>query len=81
MHNYSQDVALSSSNAKVEINFNGTQRTFHVPNEEGVYWKVFEIDNGRIIPCTTGCVQGSADGIVRSLDKDAYLFQNLPEKN
>ncbi len=71
---------LPNSGAKLELNFNGGQRTFYVPNEEGRYWKVFEIVNGRIIPCTTGCVQNDTSSIVRSLDRDAYLFQNLPEK-
>ena len=73
---------LPNSGAKVELNFNGTQRTFTVPNEEGRYWKVFEIDNGRIIPCTTGCVQNNTSTLIRKLDRnsDSYLFRNLPIK-
>jgi hypothetical protein len=82
VYNYSGGAGsvLPNSGAKLELNFNGTQRTFTVPNEEGLYWKVFEIDNGRIIPCSTGCVQGDVSGIVRSLDRDAYLFRDLPTK-
>lgn len=82
VYNYSGGAGsiLPNSGAKVELNFNGTQRTFIVPNEEGQYWKVFEIDHGRIIPCTSHCVFNSSDGIVRNINSDSYLFKNLPSK-
>jgi len=72
---------LKDSGAKVELNVNGSQIPYNVPNEDGRYWKVFEIINGRIIPCQTGCMGGSVGDIVRDIDQDAYLFENLPAKN
>lgn len=83
VHNYSGGggSVLANSGAKLELNFNGTQKSFNVPHEEGRYWKVFEIDHGRIIPCVTGCVGDSESSIVRDINKDAYLFENLPAKN
>jgi len=71
---------LPNSGAKVELNFNGTQRTFTVPNEEGQYWKVFEIDHGRIIPCTSGCVKNDTSTLIRKIDRESALFRNLPSK-
>jgi len=82
VHNYSGGAGsvLPNSGAKLEVYFGDESRTFYVPNEDGQFWKVFEIVNGEIVPCTIGCVQGSEDSIVRSLDKDSYLFKNLPAK-
>ena len=82
IYNFSggEDTVLPQSGAKVELNLNGTQRTFNVPNENGKYWKVFEIENGLILPCSTGCVGSSVDSIVRSLNRDGELFKNLPAK-
>jgi hypothetical protein len=85
VHNYSggEGTVLSNSEAKIEINFNGTIRTFTVPNQEGQYWKVFEIDNGRILPCTSDCVKDDTSTLIRKLSRDnidAYLFRKLPRK-
>lgn len=82
VYNFSggENTVLPQSGAKVELNFNGTQRVFNVPNENGRYWKVFEIENGLILPCSSGCVQDNVDSIVRSLNRDDELFKNLPVK-
>ena len=71
VYNYSGGSAdvLKNSNAKVTVAFNNTQRTFNIPNEGGRYWKVFEIENGAIIPCSVGCVQNSIITRGRSLRK------------
>ena len=59
IHNFSGGAGsiLPNSGAKVELNFEGGQRTFYVPNQEGIYWKVFDINEGRIIPCVSDCVK------------------------
>jgi hypothetical protein len=59
---------------------NGTQRAFNVPNENGSYWKLFEIENRLILPCKTGCVGSSDDSIVRNLNRSGELCKNLPSK-
>jgi len=70
---------LKNSNAKVTVAFNDTQRTFNIPNEGGQYWKVFEIENGAIIPCSVGCVQNTITirGKVLSKVSDTSSTQNL----
>ena len=82
VNNYSggEGSLLPNSGAKIEAYFGNQSRTFYVPNEEGQYWKVFEIVNGKIVPCTENCVQSTNDGIVRGINKDALLFKNLPTK-
>ena len=55
--NNSESTALKNSNAKVDIFSNNIRKIFNVPNENGKYWKVFDIINGNIVPCTTNCVR------------------------
>jgi hypothetical protein len=71
---------LPNSGAKLEVYFGDQSRTFYVPNEEGQYWKVFEIVNGEIIPCTSGCVKDDTSTLIRKLDSESALFSNLPSK-
>jgi len=82
VHKYTGSSNLANSGAKLEVYFGDQSRTFYVPNEEGRYWKVFEIVNGEIVPCTTGCVQNDTSTLIRKLDRnsDSYLFRNLPTK-
>ncbi|HHH50795.1 MAG TPA: hypothetical protein ENK76_00245 [Campylobacterales bacterium] len=84
VYNYSRSPELKNSDARVEVTFNRTQRTFHVPNEDGLYWKVFEIVNGQIVACSSNCVQGSRNSnIVREISQysdEVNLFRNLPKK-
>ena len=70
---------LKNSGAKITVAFNNTQRTFNVPNEDGRYWKVFELENGVIIPCSVNCVQNTITTRGRSLRKVSRraLGQNL----
>ena len=56
VHDYSNSGSRSSSGllnsgAKVKVyNGNSVPKVFHVPNQEGTVWKVFEIENGIIKP-------------------------------
>ncbi len=56
-------MALANSGAQVKVFTNeGVQRIFNVPYEKGNVWKVFEIRNGRIVPCESGCMYGFSSG-------------------
>jgi len=83
VHHYFGSSSLKNSSAKVEVNY-GNQNIlpFNVPNEDGRYWKVFEIVNGEVIQCTSNCLQNSTSSLIRKLDRnsDSYLFRNLPTK-
>jgi len=81
------DTALKDSGAKVTVYYGDQSQTFYVPNEVGNAWKVFEIINGEIIPCTNGCifgVSGETDSQIGSRDlrnaQDKTLFEKLPKK-
>ncbi|GEM_PF-1692337 len=94
VHDYSNgsdqnDTQLAASGAKVDVYYGDVSQTFYVPNETGNAWKVFEIVNGEIVPCTSEClfgVDGSSDEDIgeRSLTQDqtpdSTLFQDLPAK-
>jgi len=92
VHDYSNysnhsDPYLKASSAKVDVYYGNESKTFYVPNQNGNAWKVFEIVNGEIIPCTNECVfgvDGESDSQIgsRSVDilQDSRLFQELPEK-
>ena len=78
VNNYSGDGNLKDSNAQVVVYYKGQQYTFHIPNEDGNVWKVFEIKNGQLIPCTSDCVKTvdyDPDDI--TYDEVATLLQNL----
>ena len=85
--NHSDEI-FKTSGAKVDVYYGDQSRTFYIPNENGNAWKVFEIVNGEIVPCTTGCmfgVDGSGDANIglRKLDRsslDKRYFRNLPSK-
>jgi len=85
--NHSDEI-FKTSGAKVEVYYGDQSETFYIPNENGNAWKVFEIVNGQIVPCTTGCmfgVDGENDSNIglRKLDRsslDKQYFKNLPKK-
>ncbi len=83
VHHYSGSGSIATSGATVTVQTDSGSQTFYPPNEDGIYWKVFDIINGEIVPCTSNCMGSSVD-IARSLrngeKEDAYLFQNLPAK-
>ncbi len=82
VHNYSEGSSdeLKNSSAKIDVYFGNRSRTFYVPNEKGLYWKVFELKNGKIIPCTSNCVGSKERIMTRSLNNEFTLFKNLPKK-
>jgi hypothetical protein len=94
VHNYSGGTTgLKTSNAKVIVAFNNTQQTFNVPNEDGLDWKVFEIINGVIVPCSVNCIQRRINLGIRanqemesnfsnhvSTEEALEIFRNLPSK-
>jgi len=79
---------LRASGAKIDVYYGDQSETFYVPNEVGNAWKVFEIVNGEIVPCTSECVFGvdgeSDENIgLRKLERgnlDKGYFRNLPSK-
>jgi len=85
VYNYSEDADLKDSSAKVHVNYENNSTVYSVPNEDGRYWKVFDIENGVIIPCTSNCIQDTIySGVSRNIDRklleERKLFQNLSSK-
>jgi len=82
IYNYSGggDNVLSNSSANVTLYTNSGEQKFFVPNGNGRYWKVFEIDHGTIIPCSSNCIQGSTSGLIRKMSLETTIFDNLPPK-
>ncbi|HIP12577.1 MAG TPA: hypothetical protein EYG73_07655 [Arcobacter sp.] len=89
VYNYSHNnnTELKNSSATIDISYgNNTDRRANppraIPNEDGYYWKVFEIVNGEVVFCTIGCVQDDTSTLIRSIDRgENELFGNLPSKN
>jgi hypothetical protein len=93
VHNYSysydtNSTSLSASQAMVTVYWGDHEWEFPVPQGQGNAWKVFEIVNGTLIPCTDNClfgVHGSHDsllGLYKLLpnDWDSIWFIDLPKK-
>ena len=80
VHHYAGSSNLKSSSAKIDVYYGSNHFTYSVPNQDGIYWKVFEIENGTINPCFTNCIQDGTSSLVRNID-EANLFNNLPSKN
>ena len=54
VHNWSGESPISTSGAQVNVFFGPTQvATFTAPNQPGIYWKVFNIVNGQVVPVNT----------------------------
>ena len=84
VYNYSHNnnTELKNSSATIDISYGNNTDRRAVPNEDGYYWKVFEIVNGEVVFCTTGCVQDDTSTLIRSIDREEKsLFGNLPSKN
>ena len=54
--NYSDEAELKNSDAHVHVYYNHNSYDFDVPYADGRGWKVFEIDNGVLVPCQTNCM-------------------------
>ncbi len=84
VYHYAGSGSIATSNATVTVQTSNGSNTYYVPNSSGIYWKVFDIIDGVVKPCTSGCM-GSSASSTRSLNlnntsSDAYLFDNLPAK-
>jgi 5-hydroxyisourate hydrolase-like protein (transthyretin family) len=98
VHNYSNKFTTSSSilpnsGASIKVYFANNVYAFNVPTYAGNTWKVFEINNGVLNPCTDNCVfdtstyGSSTDFGARNLSRystitpdESSLFENLPPK-
>ena len=94
-YNISSSQVLSNSGASIKVYFGNNTYTFNVPTGQGTIWKVFEINNGVLNPCTSECifnvdswnVESSSQFGARSLTPnntsdsfESQLFKNLPSK-
>ena len=61
VHHFSGSGSISSSSqAKVSLQMGTDNMLLNAPvSGSGSWWKVFEIINGQIIPCTSGCIMDS----------------------
>ena len=85
VYHYAGESTLKDSGAVVNIYYGNNVVPYTVPNEDGKYWKVFDIINGVITPCLSDCIRESEfDGVNRSVDRELNeernLFKNLPKK-
>ena len=82
VHHYSGSSNLKSASAKVEVYYGNNSSTYNVPNEDGIYWKVFEVVNGEVVPCLSNCIESSTNSLIRNLNREeSALFNNLPQKD
>ncbi len=78
IYNYSRSGTFSASQAQVKLYFDGTTRTYNAPGGTGYYWNVFDIVNGTLVPCNSGCVSSSS--AARSAKPGAAPFVMPPKK-
>lgn len=63
----------STSDATVNVQTENTSRTYNAPTAgTGRWWKVFEIVNGRIIPCQSGCILDDSDTVFSARAARSY---------
>jgi len=83
VYKYAGNGEIKNSGASVKVSYGNSEQTFYPPQKDGKYWKVFTIENGKIIPCTSNCM-GDSTVLSRALSykepNDDKLFENLPEK-
>lgn len=59
VHNYSRLGTFAGAEASVTLYYMGNIRTFYSPAGTGYYWRVFDIENGRLTPCLTDCISNT----------------------
>lgn len=74
IYNYSTSGRFSESQAQVKLYFDGTTRTYNAPGGEGYYWNIFDIVNGTLVPCNSGCISNTASSRSRANNKNATPF-------
>lgn len=81
VHHYAGSGSITTtSGATVTVNYGSSSRVFNAPTSgDGIYWKVFEINNGVIQECTADCISST---IFRSSSKYSWinLLLHLPKK-
>ena len=82
VYHYAGSGSIATSGATVTVQTSNGSNTYYAPNSSGTYWRVFDIVNGVVEPCTEGCMGSSAPSTrsLHSVSDDAYLFENLPPK-
>lgn len=80
VHKFAGDGSIKDSGASVKVSYGNSEQTFYPPQEDGIYWKVFTIENGVIIPCTSNCMGDTGNIMTSSLDREKSLFIGLPDK-
>jgi len=81
--NYSgnSNAELKNSNADVKVYYNGQLYDFSVPYADGMGWKVFEIDNGVLVPCQTNCMVSSDFDIYNLRSQDSKVMELINTAN
>ena len=79
IHKYAGTGDLKNSNAKVSIVYNGRLYQSEVPYEDGTVWKVFDITNGVLNMCETGCMSNINAGFDYS--DISTMRTNISEQN
>ena len=68
----------TTSAAQVTLQTNGVNTTYYAPTSgEGQWWKVFEINNGRIIPCHTDCMFNDESSALRSISHNPQWLKDI----
>lgn len=60
VHHFAGSGTLATSSAVVTLYYGDTVLTYPVPPGNGIYWHVFDIVNGAIVPCNTDCISSAA---------------------
>ena len=81
IHKYAGTGDLKNSNAKVSIVYNGRLYQSEVPYEDGTVWKVFDITNGVLNMCETGCMSSITDADSINYSNISTMRTNISEQN
>ena len=77
IHHYAGSGSITTtSNATVTVTYGDRAPVvFRVPNSgDGIWWKVFEINNGNVEPCQAECMAGSQGLALNSLSESSTRF-------
>ncbi|NEV64264.1 DUF4214 domain-containing protein [Thiorhodococcus minor] len=76
VHHYAGSESIATSGAVVSLTIGDTTHEYYPPGEMGLYWHVFDINNGVIEPCQQNCI---SDGWPTLASMSANLsIDNLP---
>jgi len=87
-YNLNQDICpIKNSNSIVNVYVGNQNYTFYPPNQEGRYWKVFDIINSKIVPCSNNCMLDEApdfeNGTRRdiNINKKSLVVESIKQKH